>query len=172
VKRRTAITAGVAAAAAAGGLGWWHLRQTGADDAVADALWALSFERPDGGPLAMAALRGQPLLLNFWATWCPPCITELPLLAAFHARERSRGWRVVGLAVDSPTPVREFLSRQPLGFDVGLAGLDGIALSRSLGNTAGALPFSVAFDRHGRAFARHLGVLDRPQLDSWAASGT
>ena len=130
-------------------------------------VWSLRFDQPGGGELVLSNLKGQPLLLNFWATWCPPCVTEMPLLDRFQAEQKSRGWQVVGLAVDSPTPVREFLARLPVGFAIGLAGLGGIELARSLGNPSGALPFSVVFDRQGKAFRTKLGSLHDKDLVDW-----
>ena len=122
--------------------------------------------RPDGGELALGSLRGRPLVLNFWATWCPPCVEEMPMLDRFQREQQRGGWQVVGLAVDSAAPVREFLARHPVGFPIGLAGMQGVELSRALGNTRGALPFSVVFDARGeagRAQARRaeLGRSDR-----------
>jgi len=168
MKRRTLALGGVAALAAFGGIGTalWRLRSAAA--AAPDGFWSLRFERPEGGELALAGLRGQPLLLNFWATWCAPCITELPLLDRFQREQRARGWSVVGLAVDSPTPVREFLTRQPLGMAVGLAGLTGVELARSLGNGNGGLPYSVVFDRAGAVHGRKLGTLVEADLQKWA----
>jgi thiol-disulfide isomerase/thioredoxin len=116
----------------------------------------------------MASLHGRPLVLNFWATWCPPCIKELPELDRFHREWSSKGWRVVGLAVDGVRPVREFLQKQPLSFAVGMAGLDGSALSRQLGNEQGALPFTAVFDRRGRLAHRKLGQTDFEELSAWA----
>jgi thiol-disulfide isomerase/thioredoxin len=115
----------------------------------------------------LADLKGQPLILNFWATWCAPCVKEMPLLDGFYREHRARGWQVVGLAVDSPTPVREFLGKLPVSFPIGLAGLNGVELSRSLGNPSGALPFSVLFDRGGRAVVRKLGLLKPADLADW-----
>jgi len=116
----------------------------------------------------MASLRGKPLLLNFWATWCPPCIQEMPEIDRFARQFASNGWQVLGLAADQEKPVREFLGRQPVGYPIALAGFEGITLSRQLGNEAGALPFTVAFDAGGRVTHRHLGETRFEMLAAWA----
>jgi thiol-disulfide isomerase/thioredoxin len=168
-RRRWLAWGGGAVALSAGAAGaLWYARSV--DDAAAQKMWGLRFERPEGGELAFASLRGRPLLLNFWATWCPPCVTEMPLLDRFHRDTAARGWQVVGLAVDGPSPVREFLARRPVGFPIGLAGLDGVELARSLGNISGSLPFSLAFDAAGRVRERKLGMLREPDLQKWLDS--
>ncbi len=166
--RRGWLIGGVGAAAALAGLGGalWRDRAAGGE-AIDPALWALRFPRPEGGELALADFRGRPLLLNFWATWCPPCVRELPMLDRFHRAQPADGWQVIGIAVDGPTPVREFLRRTPLAFPIGLAGLDGTSLSRALGNVQGALPFSVVLGRDGRLKERQLGELDEARLQRW-----
>ncbi len=170
MKRRAFALAAVAGAAGAAGVAsWWRSRGGGAEHPAAD-FWALRFEAPDGGELVFAELRGRPLLLNFWATWCPPCVTEMPLIDRFHRDQRERGWQVVGLAVDSPAPVREWLAQRAISFPIGLAGLGGTELSRTLGNSAGALPFTVVFDRRGRIAQRKLGALHAEDLAAWAAT--
>jgi thiol-disulfide isomerase/thioredoxin len=149
-----------------------RLAQTEAADAAALAehggLWGLSFQQPSGGELAMAAFRGRPLVLNFWATWCPPCVKEFPELDRFHREFAGRGWQVVGLAIDGPTPVREFLQRVPVGFAIGLAGFGGTELGRALGNERGGLPFTVMFDARGAVRQRKLGETTFDELASWA----
>jgi thiol-disulfide isomerase/thioredoxin len=166
---------GLAAAAAGGGWSLWRRRQAaGAEAADAAALaasgglWAMSFPQPDGRELSMAALRGRPLVLNFWATWCPPCIKEMPQFDRFARDFAGRGWQVVGLAIDGPTPVREFLAKVPVSYAIGLAGFDGTDLSRRLGNERGALPFTVIFDAQGRIQQRQLGETSYEQLAGWA----
>jgi thiol-disulfide isomerase/thioredoxin len=130
--------------------------------------WQLSLTQPQGGNLRLADFQAQPLLVNFWATWCPPCVKEMPLLDTFSKSHSARGVRVVGLAVDGPTPVREFLARQPVSFPIGLAGLEGPDLLRSLGNPGGQLPFTLWIPGSGRPVTRHRGVLDAAMLSQWA----
>jgi thiol-disulfide isomerase/thioredoxin len=167
--RRTVLAAGVAAAAALAGAGvaWWRLQPGAVAEAAPDSLWGQQWESPQGQAVAMAALRGRPLLLNFWATWCPPCVEELPMLDEFFRQHRDRGLQVLGLAIDQPSAVRAFLERRPLSFPVGLAGLGGTELSRQLGNSGGGLPFSVLFDRQGRLVERKLGRLQPDDLQRW-----
>ena len=161
---------GVGAAAALGGAGLaaWRLSPAPLQPAAADGLWAASFAGLDGQPLAMARLRGRPLLLNFWATWCPPCIKELPLLDAFYARQRVRGWQVLGLAIDQPGNVQAFLQRSPVQFSMALAGAGGAEVSRSLGNERGGLPFTVLFAADGSILQRKMGQLSERDLSDWA----
>jgi thiol-disulfide isomerase/thioredoxin len=165
----------VAALSAMGGLGaaWWRMQSAGQGGAgqlaadVSTALWASRFDQPGGGTLVMQTLRGRPLLLNFWATWCPPCVAELPLLDRHYQQHQSQGWQVVGLAVDQPAAVRTFLQKTPLSFPVGLAGAGGVALSRSLGNLAGGLPFSVLLNEAGDVLHRKMGGLSAAELRDW-----
>jgi thiol-disulfide isomerase/thioredoxin len=169
--RRRLLYAGVAAAAGLGGAGiaWWKFQPHAMAAGVEQTLWGLEFERPEGGALAMAALKGKPLLLNFWATWCPPCVEELPMLNTFFRDNAPKGWQVVGLAVDQPSAVRKFLARLPLDFPVGLAGLDGSELGRSLGNLTGGLPFTVVLGGNGQVLHRKMGQVTAEDLRAWAA---
>lgn len=168
VAARRALLAGVGMLAAAGGA-LWYVRRSGDPDVAAAPvdLWSQRFARPEGGELAMADLRGKPLLINFWATWCPPCVKELPEIDRF-ARSHVQQLQVVGLAIDSLGPVQEFLKKLPLSFPTGLAGVSGTELSRSLGNHAGALPFTVLLDASGKVAQRKLGETRRDELVAWA----
>jgi thiol-disulfide isomerase/thioredoxin len=174
--RRTWLAAGVGAAAMLAGVGWavWHGRREpdgSLADAVIDdqALWAARFPQPAGGELSMASLRGRPLVLNFWATWCAPCVKEMPELDRFQRAHAPRGWQVVGVAIDQAEPVREFLQRVPVGFPIAIAGLAGMELLRKLGNASGALPFTVVYGADGRARQRKLGETSAKELAGWAA---
>ncbi|MBP8205224.1 MAG: TlpA family protein disulfide reductase [Giesbergeria sp.] len=162
--------AGLAAAVGGGGWAWqaWRQEQAAALAAQA-ALWQQSFATPEGGALDLQALRGQPLVLNFWATWCPPCVAELPLLSSFSRENAANGWQVLGIAVDQAAAVRAFLDRVPVAFPVALAPQGGIALSRSLGNLAGGLPFTVVFGADGQVRHRKMGQITPQNLKDWMA---
>ena len=172
--RRNLLYVGAAAAAGLAGAGAaWFKREPqtltpGQITAAQDALWALSFDTPDGQPQAMSSFRGKPLLLNFWATWCPPCVEELPLLDAFYQQQKSNGWQVLGLAVDQPSAVRKWLQAKPLSFAVGMAGLNGTELSKTLGNLGGGLPFTVLFGAAGTVLHRKTGKVSKGDLAQWA----
>jgi len=167
--RRGFLYAGVAMAAALAGAGLaW--RRWSPDPGPSDgspALWTLSFDTPSGGKLEMQSLRGKPLLLNFWATWCPPCVEELPLLDAFFRENSAKSWQVIGLAIDQPSAVKAFLARTPVSFPVGLAGLGGSELSKELGNLTGGLPFSVVIGSAGKVLQRKIGRVNPAELDQW-----
>jgi thiol-disulfide isomerase/thioredoxin len=167
MKRRQVVGLGaVGVAAAAAGVAWSWRRGSANFEAEA-MLWTLRFRQPDGHTLALADLRGRPLLLNFWATWCAPCIKEMPMLDRFYREKQASGWSVVGLAVDSDEPVRQYLARLPMSFPIGLAGMEGVDLSAKLGNTQGGLPFTVVFDRQGKVAARRAGALQPSHLERW-----
>lgn len=156
--------AGAVAAVAGAGAAWWHSDEQSKRPDV----WSLRFPKPGGGEVALSEWRGAPLLINFWATWCPPCVEEMPLLARFQKAQRGAGWRVLGLAVDKEKPVQEFVAAKGIDFPIALAGNEGLALSRSLGNTAGGLPFSLALGRNGTVLAQKVGALNEAMLAEWA----
>ena len=170
-RRRRLLYAGVAGAAALGGAGlaWWKFQPHAMESGVEQALWSMEFERPEGGVVSLQSMAGKPLLLNFWATWCPPCVDELPMLNDFYRQQSPAGWQVLGLAIDQPSAVRKFLQRIPLEFPVGLAGLGGTDLGRSLGNLTGGLPFTVVLGASGRVLHRKMGQVTPQDLKEWAA---
>jgi thiol-disulfide isomerase/thioredoxin len=172
--RRRWVLGSVAGAAVLAGVGaaLWRERVVapGGDgvDQAAD-IWNLKFDAPSGQSLVMASFRGKPLLLNFWATWCPPCVEELPLIEAFYQENLSKSWQVLGIAADQAPAVSTFLKKLPLSFPIALAGMPGIALSRTLGNLSGGLPFTVIFGSDGKVRHRQIGRVTADHLAAWSA---
>ena len=165
MNRRQWAMAGVGASAAAAGLTWSLWRGA---PAHADALWALRLPQPNGAELAMSSLQGKPLLVNFWATWCAPCVRELPAINRFYQLTAGKGWQVLGIAVDNLGPVTSFLNQVKLDFPVVLAGLDGLKLAQALGDPSGALPFSVLINARGEITHTKLGETNLDELLRWA----
>ena len=143
----------------------------GAGPSVAEPVpgfWAQRWESPEGTLVALQGFQGRPLLINFWATWCPPCVEELPLINQFYRENRSNGWQVLALAIDKKAQVQAFLQRMPLDFPVALAGLAGADLGRSLGNLTGGLPFTVVLSGDGVVQQRKMGRVLPADLQAWA----
>lgn len=168
-RRRLLLYAGIGAAAAIAGAAV-AIRELGGGgpSQVDPSLWSATFDTPGGTPLAMQAFRGKPLVVNFWATWCPPCVDEMPLLDGFFRQNSSKGIQVVGLAIDQPSAVRAFLQRTPIGYPIGLAGLGGTELSKALGNESGGLPFTVVVAPDGNVVQRRMGRVSQTDLGRWA----
>ena len=131
---------------------------------------ATMFLDENGAKLNLERFRGKVVVLNLWATWCTPCVAEMPMLDAFQRDHAAQGWQVVGLAVDNPEPVRDFVAKRQIGFAIGLVGFAGADLARDFGNTSGSLPFSVVFGRDGQPKHQKLGALKPEDLASWVKS--
>jgi thiol-disulfide isomerase/thioredoxin len=176
--RRTVILS-VAAMGAAAGLGWHALTGRGNDRAQAPrqplpesvplaGFWSQTLASVEGLPMPMAQFRGRPLIVNFWATWCAPCVEELPLLNRFYQQNSSKGIQLLGIAVDKGENVKPFLGRIPLQFPVALAGFAGIQASKDLGNLGGGLPFTVVWNKAGEIIQRRMGIVQNQDLQAWA----
>ena len=170
LQRRRLLGATAASAAALGvGVALWRLQtpEVPIAEQPVDGFWAMQWDTPQGSRLVMESFRGRPLLINFWATWCTPCVEELPLINNFYRQNKVNGWQVLALAVDKLAPVQSFLQRMPLDFPVGMAGMTGTELGRGLGNLAGGLPFSVVLNGGGMVAQRKLGRLNPADLAAW-----
>jgi thiol-disulfide isomerase/thioredoxin len=104
------------------------------------------------------------VVVNFWASWCPPCREEIPGLLRIQSRFAANGLQVVGIAVDSVAKSAQAASEMGITYPVLVAETQIIEITRRLGNRAGGLPFTVVLDREGRLVATHLGLLSEAQL--------
>jgi thiol-disulfide isomerase/thioredoxin len=117
---------------------------------------------------ALAEWRGKILILNFWATWCVPCVEEMPELAALQRQLKGKNIQFVGIGIDSHDKIAEFLSKNKnIDYPLLVAGAAGLELSRSLGNAAGGLPYTVVIDQQGQIQHVKSGRIEQQVLSNW-----
>lgn len=133
----------------------------------ATALFSQTFADANGQPQAMGQWQGSWLVVNFWATWCAPCVEEMPDLETVQTEYANRGVTVVGLAIDNPTAVKRFRDSLNLKLPLLIAGAAGTDIARDLGNPSGALPYTVLIDRAGNIAQTKLGQIRAGELRSW-----
>lgn len=130
-----------------------------------DSLFSVTLYDLDNRPVPFVTYRGRPLVVNFWARWCPPCRVEIPELVALQSRKT--GVEVIGINIETdPTPVREFAYAYDINYPVLLSRALGLDLMRTLGNSKGGVPFTVVFNKHGSIVAQHTGAMNKQQLDA------
>lgn len=131
-----------------------------------DAAALLSLVLPDlnGREQPLAQWRGKVLVVNFWATWCTPCREEMPHFVRVQSEHGANGLQFVGIAVDQTDKVREFANELGINYPILIGGYGAIELSRALGNSIGALPFTIVVDRNGEIAYTHLGAIKEPDL--------
>jgi len=169
MNRRVFLSGAVGVAVLAGG-GWLVWRETsrraGAGRAPAAAgpasLYDLTLPDPGGRAQPLAQYRGRPLVVNFWATWCAPCVKEMPDLDTLHRSHPNV--QFVGIGVDTADNITRFIKKVPVAYPLLVAGNDGVDIVRGLGNSNGGLPFTVVFDADGGVARRILGPVSVDDL--------
>ncbi len=113
-------------------------------------------------------LAGRPVLVNFWASWCGPCIEEMPELNRFAVEQGDNGTRVVGIALDDADAVRDFLGRVPVDYRILIDQAGPRDSSVQLGNPRGVLPYSVLLSADGTLLKQKVGPFQHDEIDDWA----
>jgi thiol-disulfide isomerase/thioredoxin len=131
---------------------------------AAGALFAQSLNDLSGKPQALGQWKGKPLLVNFWASWCAPCVQEMPELSELAAKDGGKHFNVIGIGIDSPANLVEFTRKTKVAYPLYVGGLSGTDLSRELGNANGGLPFTVLIGADGQVRKTYLGRLKFDQL--------
>lgn len=170
VNRRASLAVLGATAIVAAATGAWVAWRRSADVPAglsSAPLFALSFPDPEDREQALAQWRGRLLVVNFWATWCVPCIEEMPDLQRVRDEYVARDVEVLGIGIDSAAKIRDFRDKMRITFPLLVAGAGGSELSRQLGNTAGALPYTVLVTRDGALVQRRLGPVKPQDLRRW-----
>jgi thiol-disulfide isomerase/thioredoxin len=143
---------------------------TGPEDAlpppkIPDLLPQFSLQDRAGKTTPITAFAGKSLIINFWATWCAPCRSEIPLLETLHAEWAGRDVSVVGVAVDYRDKVLEFADRFKISYPLLIGEQDALDAAAALGIETPVFPFTVFTDRRGEVVALFVGQLHRPQAE-------
>jgi thiol-disulfide isomerase/thioredoxin len=160
-----AVAVVAAAALATGVYLGLERRAAGIDAAGVSALAATKFPDLSGDQVSLEGWRGKILVVNLWASWCPPCREEIPGLVRAQQRFASNGVQIVGIAFDSAAKSRQAAEELRINYPVLVAGMEAIDLVRKVGNRAGGLPYTLVLDRQGAPVAAHLGILSEPELE-------
>ena len=172
---RSLLAGGVLAFALGGALSWYRAgaarddrdsdsENSGDSDTALQALRTLTLPDSAGRSVAVGQFRDRLLIVNFWATWCAPCVEEMPELSALALELSSNRLQVIGIGVDSAAKIAEFARKHQISYPLLVAGASAVQMLRPLGNTSGGLPFTLVIGRDGQIKHRHLGRLNMSTL--------
>jgi peroxiredoxin len=130
--------------------------------AEVDAIMALTLNDLDGQPQALAQWRGQVLVVNYWASWCKPCVEEMPAFSHLYRRYAAQGVQFVGIGIDEVDNMRAFVDRTPVSYPLLVGGKEA---TQTPGLQVKALPYTVVIGRDGRFASSRLGRLDEARLE-------
>lgn len=127
----------------------------------------LALQLPDlaNQPQSLAQWRGQVLVVNFWATWCPPCRKEIPEFVAISEKLQGKGVQFVGISIDSADKVRQYRDEARISYPLLIGGMETMDFADHFGNKAKGLPFTVILDRQGKLHHVKLGPMSGPELE-------
>ena len=150
--------------------GWaWRIHTETSKPSISNIIELRAFESNwktlNGPPISIDEILGKRTLMNFWGSWCPPCVAEMPLLNEFHVEYADQNFQVIGFAVDTEQAAQRFLDDNSIEFPSLIADAATITeIGRLQGNVKGVLPYSVLFDENGNLETTYLGELKRKQL--------
>jgi peroxiredoxin len=159
-QRAVAVPAGVASPANPS-----DLLQAAAPPKIPDRLPQFALQDRSGKSTPIASFEGKSLVINFWATWCAPCRSEIPLLKTLHSEWTGRGVSVVGIAVDNRDKVLEFADRFKIAYPLLMGEQDALDAATAFGMESPVFPFTVFTDRRGEVVTLFVGELHRPEAE-------
>ncbi len=122
--------------------------------------FAQSLPDMNGNVDNLSKWKGKLLLVNFWATWCAPCVEEMPELSELQTEGKLKNLQIIGIGIDSPANIRDFSIRHNIAYPLYPAGMGGSELSKQLGNQVGGLPFTILISPDGKIQKTYIGRLN------------
>jgi thiol-disulfide isomerase/thioredoxin len=142
----------------------WIYKTGLASDPAVKAFLNNPWQSSDGNVVDTQKWQGKVLVVNFWASWCPPCVEEMPTLDKLQQDFLQKNVLFVGIGIDSPSNIRDFLAKTPVSYPIVIGGLEGSNISKQLGNAQGALPYTIIIDAKGKATYSKLGKITEDEL--------
>lgn len=133
-------------------------------DGAVQKFFALSLKDSQAKPQALRQWESKFIVLNFWATWCKPCVQEMPELEALQKEFQSHNVKLLGLGIDTPSNVADFAQKHHITYPLFAAGLEGTDIASAMGNAVGGLPFTVLITPEGRIVKTYSGRLKMQEL--------
>ncbi len=161
--KQTALVMSSAIIALALGLTTWHFFAP-AKTPVTSPLPAFSLNDLTDHQHNISEWQGKILIINFWATWCTPCLKEIPDFVALQNHYAAQGVQFIGIAIDDKEPVAEFVTTNKINYPILLGGEQGMTLARQLGNNVDAVPYTVIVNQQGQILHKHPGEFSREQI--------
>ena len=134
-----------------------------------EELLSLSLEDAGGKTQALRQWQGKLLVINFWATWCPPCLREMPGFSRLNRRLSEKGVQFVGIGIDNPQKIRDFAGYAPVSYPLLIGAADTLGIARKLGNHSDGLPYTIILDPKGGLRGTKLGAWDEAELEKFLA---
>lgn len=127
--------------------------------------FAAEFPGLTGEQQAMSQWKGKTIIVNFWATWCPPCLEEMPELSNLYTKYQAENLVVLGISSDELDKIREFSKETPVSYPLLSGDVDAMNISESLGNNKGVLPYTVIIAPDGNIAKTYFGLVNQAILE-------
>ena len=181
------LAVGALALALGGAASWYLATSTGvsqhgssvdsdrSSDAALQTLLHMSLPDSAGKSVDINQYRGQLRVINFWATWCAPCVQEMPELSELASERSTQNIPIIGIGIDSAANIAQFAGKHQISYPLLVAGGSAVQMLAPLGNSSGGLPFTLVIGQDGQIKYRHIGRLNmaslRQQLAQLAQAG-
>lgn len=143
------------------GIGAWRLQAESAElpnTNVSSSFFSQTLADSTGQPRSLKEWKGKILIVNFWASWCGPCVKEMPELSALQDSFNDHRIQIIGVGIDSIANIAAFAGKHRISYPLYSAENDGIQLSRDFGNKMGVLPFTVLLAPDGTVHKTYTGI--------------
>jgi len=118
----------------------------------------------EGTSHSITEWQGKIRIINFWATWCPPCLKEIPSFIALQNEYGKQKLQFIGIAIDDQQLVEDYMAFSDINYPILMAELEGAKIAKQLGNTVNAIPYTVIVNQQNQIIFRQPGELSQQTI--------